>query len=211
MNFHKNLYVSCKMETQKIINLLNDSNSEESKFASQATQGKYDLNNSFKFEAESIKSSLSNYSDVFVLVTVDMTVNAGNGTNVTLKNCALFSTCKTEINDTFIDEANHIYIGMPMYNLTEYSDNYLDTSGSLWQFRRNKVSDNDVDLNFDNSELFKYKSVFVRKTANAASRNTFVKDTKIVVPLKYPSNFWRSLETPLINCKVHLELNWNEN
>ena len=101
---------------------------------------------------KSIKSSLSNYSDAFVLVTGDMTVNAGNGTNVALKNCALFSACKTEINDAFIDEANHIYIGMPMYNLSGYSGNYLDTSGSLWQFRRNKVSDNNVDLNVDNSQ-----------------------------------------------------------
>ena len=49
-----------------------------------------------------------------------------------------------------------------------------------------------------------------KKTANDKDGNSFVKDTKIVVPLKYLSNFWRSLEMPLINCKVHLELNWIE-
>ena len=51
--------------------------------------------------------------------------------HVVFKNCATFSTCKTEINDVLIDEANHIYISMPMYVLIEYSDNYSDTSGSL--------------------------------------------------------------------------------
>ena len=62
----------------------------------------------------------------------------------------------------------------------------------------------------DNSQSFKYKATLVRKTANHNNGNSFVKDTKIVVPLKYLSNFWRSLEMPLINCKVHLELNWIE-
>ena len=46
------------------------------------------------------------------------------------KNCAPFSTCTTKINDVFLDEVNHIYIAMPMYNMIEYSDNYSDTSGS---------------------------------------------------------------------------------
>ena len=64
--------------------------------------------------------------------TIDITVNAHNNTDVAFKNGAPFSTCKTEINDVFVDEANHIYIAMPIYNLIEYSDNYSDTSGSLW-------------------------------------------------------------------------------
>ena len=64
--------------------------------------------------------------------TIDITVNAHNNTDVAFKNCAPFSTCKTEINDVFVDKANHIYIAMPIYNLIEYSDNYSDTSGSLW-------------------------------------------------------------------------------
>ena len=65
------------------------------------------------------------------LVTGDITVAANNNTDVAFKSCAPFSTCKTKINDVFVDEANHIYIAMPMYNLIEYSDNYSDTSGSL--------------------------------------------------------------------------------
>ena len=99
---------------------------------------------------------------------------------------------------------------MPIYNLIEYSDNYSGTSGSLWQFKRDEVPANNADLTIDNSESFKYKAALVGKTANHNNGNSFVKDTKIVVPLKYLSNFWRSLEMPLINCKVHLELNWIE-
>ena len=64
-------------------------------------------------------------------------------------------------------------------------------------------------MTIDNSESFKYKAALVGKTANYNGPNSFVKDTKIV-PLKYLSNFWRSLEMSLINCKVHLELNWIE-
>ena len=109
----------------------------------------------------------------------------------------------------FIDEANHIYITMAMYNLIEYSDNYSDTSGSLWQFKRDEVPANNADLSIDNSKLFKYKAALVGKTANAVNNtNSSVKNTKIAVPSKYLSNFWRSLEMPLINCKIHLELNW---
>ena len=97
-----------------------------------------------------------------------------------------------------------------MYNLIEYSDNYSDTSGSLWQFKRDEVPNNDAGLSIDNSKSFKYKAAIVGKTADAAGGNTFVKNTKIVVPLKYLSRFWRSLEMLLINCKIHLELNWIE-
>ena len=72
------------------------------------------------------------------------------------------------------------------------------------------VPTNNADLTTDNSQLFKYKAALVGKTANYANPNSFVKDTKIFVPLKYLSNFRRSLEMPLINCKAHLELNWVE-
>ena len=97
---------------------------------------------------------------------------------------------------------------MPMYNLIEYSDNYSDTSESLWQFKRDEVLNNNADLTADNSQLFKYKAIFVGKTADAVNNtNSSVKNTKIVVPLKYLSNFWRSLEMLLTNCKTYFELN----
>ena len=104
------------METQKIINLLNDSSSEEFKFAtkkwyvidSQTTKGKYKQGDTIKFETETIKSSPCDYSDASVLVTGNITVTVNNNTNVAFKNCAPFSTCKTVINDAFIDKPNHI-------------------------------------------------------------------------------------------------------
>ena len=120
------------METQKTINLLNDSSNEESKFAtkkwyvidSQTTKGKFKQGHTIKFETETIKSSLCDYSDAFILATGNILVNADNNTGVAFRNCALFSTCTTIINDVFVDEANHIYITMPMHNLIEQSGNY---------------------------------------------------------------------------------------
>ena len=85
-------------------------------------------------------------------------ITANNNTDVAFKNCAPFCTCKTEINDVLIDEGNNIYIAMSMYNLIEYGDNYSDTSGSLWQFKRDEFP-NKVNLTIDNSQLFKYEQL----------------------------------------------------
>ena len=177
---------------------------------SQTTKGKYKQGDTIKFETETIKSSLCDYSDVFILLTGNITVTANDDTDFTFKNYAPFPTCKTVINDVYVDEANHIYTAIPMYNLIEYSDNYSDISVSLWQFKRNEVPANNADLTIDNSQSFKYKAALVRKTASHKNGKRSVEDTKTVVPLKYLSIFWRSLEMPLINGKVHLELNWIE-
>ena len=93
-----------------------------------------------------------------------------NDTDVAFKNCASFSTYKTVINDVFVDRAEHIYIAMPIYNLIEYSDNCLDTSESLWQFKIDEVPSNNADLTIKNSQSFKYKVVLVGKTANHNER-----------------------------------------
>ena len=196
------------METQKIVNLLNDSNNENSKFATKKwyvidseSNGNYSHHNPIKFLTKSIESSLCDYSDAYILVTGNITVvGADDNTKVAFKNCAPFRKCRTEINETFIDEAEHINIAMPMYNLIVYTDNYSDTSGSLWGFKRDEIEGN-VDLTVDNhipnnSTSFKYKSSIIR------NRNS----VKIAVPLKYSSNLWRSLEMPLINCKAELSL-----
>ena len=60
-----------------------------------------------------------------------------------------------DINDVFVDQVNHIYIAMPMYNLIEHSDNYSDTSGSLWQSKRDEVPVNNADLSVDNWGLLR--------------------------------------------------------
>ena len=95
---------------------------------------------------------------------------------------------------------------MPMYNLIEYSDNYSDTSGSLWQFKRDEITNNADVTNDNNAPSFKYKASIIGNTGNDGTKN----GVKIAVPLKYLSNFWRSLEMPLINCKVELSLKWYE-
>ena len=110
------------METQKIINLLNDSSNEESRCAtkkwyvidSQTAKGKYKQGDTITFETETIKPSLCSYFDAFILVAENITVDANNDTDVAFKNCEPFSTCTTKTNDVFVDEANHIYIAMPM-------------------------------------------------------------------------------------------------
>ena len=148
------------METRKIINFLNDSSNKESKFAtkkwyviySQTTKGKCKQGNTIRFETETTKSSLYDYSDAFILVTGNTTVAASNNIDIAFKNCAPCSTCKTVINDVFLDEANYIYIAMLMYNLIEYSDNYSDTSGSLWQFKRDEIPANNANFTIDNSQ-----------------------------------------------------------
>ena len=87
---------------------------------------------------------------------------------------------------------------MPMYNLIEYSDSYSDTSGSLYDFKRDKIVNNADVTNGNNSPSFKYKSSLIGNTGNDETKS----GVKITVPIKYLSNFWRSLEMPLINCKL---------
>ena len=86
---------------------------------------------------------------------------------------------------------------MPIYDLVEHSNNYSKTSGSLWQYYRD-----DPNNNMTRSESFKSKIKITGKTP--AVGNT--KDVEIIVPLKYLSNFWRTLEMRLINCEVNIIL-----
>ena len=79
---------------------------------------------------------------------------------------------------------------MPMYNLIEYSDNYSKTSGSLYQYYKDEPNYNIAD-----SESFKSKVKITGKTLNDGN----TKNVETIVPLKYLSNFWKTLEMPLIN------------
>ena len=88
----------------------------------------------------SLESSLRDYSDPYILVTGNINVTGGNNnTKVVFKNCAPFKKCRTEVNEIFVDDVQHINIAMPMSNLIEYSDNYSDTYCSLWQFKRDEM------------------------------------------------------------------------
>ena len=118
-----------------------------------------------KFETKVIKSNLCDYSDAYILVTGDITATGGDAnTKVAFKNCAPFTKCVTHINDQHVDNADDLDIVMPIYNLNEYSNNYSDTSGSLWQFKRyeqNMNNKNPVNVNTADSSSFKYQSSFM--------------------------------------------------
>ena len=80
------------------------------------------------------------------------------------KNCAPLKECRIEILETFVDNTENTNIAIPiMYNLIEHSDNYSDTSGSLWQFKRDKLNVNDVNtvLTNDNAPSFNYKAIII--------------------------------------------------
>ena len=134
-------------------------------------------------------------------------------TNVAFKKCAPFTRCVTHINDEHVETAENLDIIMPMYNLIEHSDNYADSSGRLYQFKRYESPMNDAgnpnNVALDNSTSFKYKVSLSGKADDTDGNDRSLKNTKIVVSLKYLCNFFRSLEMALINCKIHLELNWN--
>ena len=193
------------MESQKTVNLLNSPENKYPKFATKKwhiidseSKGAYSKDNPIKFLAKSIESSLCEYSEAYILVTENIAVQRRNNTDtadiaigaimqVTFKNCAPFKYCRTEINNTSVDYSNFINITVPMYNLIEYSDNYSDTSGSLWSFERDDVDNNANVTNDNNAPPFKYKASGIGDTKNNGTK----KGVKIAVPLKYLSNFWR--------------------
>ena len=148
---------------------------------------------------------------------VDGTIRAANAldaTRLALKNCAPFTKRNLEINDEHVDTAENVDIVMPMYNLIEYSDNYQDSSATLYQYKRDEPPEDDAiaDLKADNSGSFKYEIKLLGNVTEVAGNAAGVKrlNVKIVVPIKYLSNFFRSLEMPLINCKIKLNLTWKK-
>ena len=209
------------MEYQKIASLIDDTSNQPSKFRTRnwveindESRGAYNVNSQIKFKTTMLKSSLCDYSDAYILVKGTISVNniadqgAANNTNkkVIFKNCAPFTNCISEINNIQVHNAKDIDIVMPMYNLIEYSDNYVKTSGSLWQYCKDIPARNANNIieefTEDNTtDTFKFKAKITGQTGNDGT-----KDVEIIVPLKYLSNFWRTLEMPVINCEVNLIL-----
>ena len=160
------------MEYQKIANLLGDASSKQaSKFKTKnwfeindESRGTYHVNSQIKLKTTMLKSSLCDYSDAYIHVKGTITVNntAAAGANadntnkkIIFKNCAPFTKCISDINNKNVDDAKDIDIVMSMYNLTEYSDNYSKTSGSLWQYCKDipAVDDDNAIVNFTNNNL----------------------------------------------------------
>ena len=184
------------------------------------SRGTYNVNRKINFKTTMLKCRLCDYNDAYMLVKGSITVNntaaadaGANNTNkkVIFKKCAPFINCISEVNNTQVDNAKGVNIVMPMYNLIEYSDNYSKTSGSLWQYCKDIPAVNNagniVDFNGANAtDSFNFKTKITGQTNDDGIINV-----EIMVPLKYLSNFWRTLEMPLINCEVELILNWSAN
>ena len=166
-----------------------------------------------------LRSNLCDYSDAYIVVKGRISVSGTNDANqgnkkLTFKNNARFRSCMSKINNTFLDNVEDLNIVIPMYNLLEYSGNYSMTSRSLWNYYRDQVNDSAIENDDDNkisnkritSKSFEYKTKIIGSTSN----NNML-DAKVVVPLKYLSNFWRFLDLPLINCEIELDLKWTTN
>ena len=169
-----------------------------------------------------LRTSLCDYSDAYTLVkgtiTVANTVAAdtdANNTNkkVIFKNCATFTSCISRIDNTQIDDAQYIDVVMPMYDLIEYSNNYSKTSGISFQFCRDEpatnINNNNIEfVGLSGANLTDSFNLKVKLTGQSGDNGT--KNVEIMVPLKYLSNFWRTLEMPLINCEITVNLNLPE-
>ena len=164
-----------------------------------------------KYDTRVLKPNLCDYAEAYILIDGTIRAPAADANaSLALKNCAPFTKCNLEINDEHADTAKNLDTTMPMYNLIEYSDNYQDSSATLYQYKRDEPpEDNAVaDLTADNSSSLKYK---ISLSGNPVVANNIARiNVKVVLPLKYLSNFSRSLEMPLINGKIKFNLTWKK-
>ena len=175
--------------------MLNDESDQPSKFRTRNSveindeaRGTYSSNRQTKFKTSMLRSSLCDYSDAYILVKGNITVNntAADGADannsnkkVIFKNCAPFTSCISKINNEPIDNAEYIDIVMPMYNLIKYSKEIpAVNNGAIVDF-----------IGANATDSFNFKA----KITGQTNDNGRV-DVEIMVPLKYLSNFWRTLE-----------------
>ena len=214
------------MENQKRINLLDKIDTDSKHFPTKKWyiindeyNTNYDVNkdtgadnpDTIKYDTRVLKPNLCDYAEAHILIDGTIRAAAANvNTRLALKNCAPFTKCNLGINDEHVDTAENLDIEMSMYNLIEYSDNYQDSSATLYQYKRDDPPEDDAvaDLTANNSSSFKYKVSLLGNTV--LDGNITKRSVKVVVPLKYLSDFFRSLEMPLINCKIKLNLTWKK-
>ena len=229
------------MECQKITNILGTILDEEPIFITKKWVKVYDQSGSaddkhkpskqITFKTSMLRSNWYGFGDACIAVKEEVTVTGGSNNikrnrPLTFKNNAPFIGCISKINNALIDNAEDLDAAMPMYNLIEYRK----TTGILWNYCRDELSDdknnkNNLNKNVINSGSFKYKTSITGSTYNVDAKITNSesnqvnnpdydaeksgkKEVKIIVPLKYLSNFWRALKMLLINCEVSLGLPW---
>ena len=179
---------------------------------------RYKPNKRIRFKTSILRSDLCDYSDASIVVKVKITVtdqdNDAYEKELTLTNVAPFSSCILKINNTLIDNAEDLNIVMPMYNLLEYRKKYVKTTWIFWNYYRDEPNEESTGdgngptkYSNRNSKSFDYKT----SIAGTLEGDNTEKEAEIVVPLKYFSEFCRTLDTPLVNCETNLILTWSEN
>ena len=212
------------MELNKINNLLGPAHDKVPRFITkkwikvQSKSGStYNTSKPIRFKTSMLRSDLCDYSDAYLWVKGKITVtnpndNANFNRELTLKNNAPFISCISKINGELVENAEDLDIVMPMYNLLQYSKNYEKTSGSLFNYYRDELSEitigagnNAINISIRNSKSFDYKTEI---TGSLDAGKDEKEDADIAIPLKYLGNFWTSLDIPLFNCEITLILSW---
>ena len=214
------------MEYQKITNLLGNTSDKVPRFITKKWIEVHDQsgtaenrcypNKQIRLKKLMLRSDSCDYSDTYIVVKGNITVLRGNNDaydkKLAFKSNASFITCILKINNTLIDNAEDLDIVMPMYNLLQYSKNYRKTTENLWNYYRDEPNsglggdNNDINYFIENSKSFDYKTTITEKLGD---NNSTKGNVEIVASLKYLSKFWRTLDMPLINCKVSLTLAWS--
>ena len=215
------------MEYKKITKLLGSTLDKIPKFITKKwiefydqSAGTYSTNKQIRFKTPMLRSDLCDYFDAYILVKGIVTVTTDEKDRdemnrpLAFQNNAPFTSCISKINGVLIENAKDLDIVMPMYNLIEYSINYRKTTGSLFNYYRDELTDETNDnngphKNVVNSNSFKYKRSIIGNTYNVPRRITGAdgnptinpsydqsrrgtRETDSAVPLKYLSNFWRN-------------------
>ena len=154
-----------------------------------------------RIKTSMLRSDLCDFSDAYIVVEGDITLEGDNNANkrnknLAFKNNAPFINCISKINGVKIDNAEDLDVVIPMNNLLEYSKNYRKTTGSLWNYYRDELS----NPLYSNSESSRYKTNitgntynFVAGDANYDANKVGKNKTELFIPLKHLSNFWRAL------------------
>ena len=165
-----------KWNQKKIINLLDHKDEDDPRFETRKwyivndhNNGNYskidDVQSVVKFNTEIVKPFLCDYSDAYILVTGNIKVqNGNNGARIAIKNCHPFTRACFRPNNEQVDTADNLDLTMNLYNMLKYSDNYADTTESLYQYKRPEPRDANDSVEKIGTTLssFKYQSGLVQ-------------------------------------------------
>ena len=157
--------------------------------------GQYSASKNIRFKTSTLRLDLFDYSDAYIVVKRRISVRGTNDANkrskkLTFKNNASVRSCISKINNTFIDNAGDLDVIMSIYNLLEYSEKYSMTSGSLWNYYRDKIND-DANENYNNETIINSKTItstsfeYKIKIIGSTPKDNNILDAEVVAPLKF--------------------------